>query len=93
MFRLDIAISGDTLRTVVRNLSDSPIEMRRGAGGQGLAHIAFGEAAEYEPGSSGIEFVLGAGDRPVTVDVSIATLRMADRGTVRVTAQAIVRQG
>ena len=92
LFRFDIAISGDTLRTVVRNLSPAAIEMRRGAGGQGLGHVAFGEAAEYEPGSSGVGFVLGEGADQVTVEVQIATLRMAQRGTVRVSAQAIVRQ-
>ncbi len=92
LFRLDIAISGDTLRTVVRNLSAAAIEMRRGAGGQGLGHVAFGEAAEYEPGSSGLGFVLLDGDERVTVEVQIATLRMPQRGTVRVSAQAIVRQ-
>ena len=31
LFRLDVAISGDTLRTYVRNLSSGPLQMRGGA--------------------------------------------------------------
>ncbi len=92
LFRLDLVISGDTLRTVVRNLSSAELEMEPGPGTDVGASLAFGEAAEYEPGRSGIEFALGTGADRVTVSVVIGTLRFAQRGTIRVSAQAIVRQ-
>ena len=40
----------------------------------------------------GLGFVLLDGDERVTVEVQIATLRMAQRGTVRVSAQAMIRR-
>ncbi|HEV2975620.1 MAG TPA: hypothetical protein VGX69_11625, partial [Solirubrobacteraceae bacterium] len=93
LFRLDVLVSGDTLRTVVRNLSGAELAIERG-GATGRTHAyAFGEASLYGPGHASLAFTLGSGEDKVAASVTIATLRFADRGTVRVTAQAIVRQG
>lgn len=59
-----------------------------GPGGGGLA---FGEVAAYEPGRVEFEFALGQGSDRVSVEGLIATLRFKDRGTIRLTGQAIVR--
>jgi hypothetical protein len=92
LFRLDVTVAGDTLRTVVRNLSAGELTMDGDAARRPGASIGFGEVAAYEPSRTTLAFALGpAGDR-VKVDVTIATLRFADRNIVRVTAQAIVRE-
>jgi hypothetical protein len=39
------------------------------------------------------DFELGEGDDRVSVEATIATLRFTERGTVQVTAQALVRGG
>jgi hypothetical protein len=91
LFRLDVRVSGDTLQTTVRNLSPGELEMGGSPRSDPGGGLAFGEAAIYEPGRSGLEFVLGSGGDRVTVSAVIATLRFAERGTVRVTTQAIVR--
>ena len=36
LFRLDVAIVGDTIRTTVRNFSTGELEMGRGQGGYGV---------------------------------------------------------
>ena len=91
LFRLDVVISGDTLRTVVRNLSSGDLNVDRESASDSGASLAFGEIATYEPGRAGLEFTLGRGGDRVGVKVTSATLRFPERGTVRVTAQAIVR--
>jgi hypothetical protein len=91
LFRLDAAITGDTLRTVVRNLSAGELDLDN-APGEGGLNVAFGEVAAYEPSRTELRFSLGTGDDRVSVKVTIATLKLAERGTIRITAQAIVRQ-
>ena len=91
LFRLDVVIRGDTLRTVVRNLSSGELAMEGGPASDAGGSIAFGDAAAYQPGRSSLEFALGSGADRVEVSVVIGTLRFAERGTVRVSAQAIVR--
>jgi hypothetical protein len=92
LFRLDIVVHGDTLRTSVRNLSSGPLQIASAAGTAGPRAYGLGEISAYEPGHASVQFALGdAGDR-VTVTATMGTLRLKQRGTVRVTAQAIVRQ-
>jgi hypothetical protein len=91
LFRLDVTLAGDTLRTIVRNLSSSPLKLQGGVYGPPGENIAVGEAAAYEPGRAAIEFTLGSGLDRVDVSVTIGTLRFAERGTTKVSAQAIVR--
>jgi ribosomal protein L27 len=71
------------MREVIRRL---PV-----AAGQG-ENIAFGEVARHHPGRAQMGFTIGAGADRVVVKVTLGTLRFEDRGTVRVGAQAIVRQ-
>jgi hypothetical protein len=92
LFRLDIVLRQDTLRIIVRNLSSGPMETSSPLGGYPGEHVVFGEALAYEPSHASVEFKLGeAGDR-VSVSVDIGTLKLHDRGTIRVSAQAIVRE-
>lgn len=92
LFRLDVTLSGDTVRTVVRNLSTGQLEMTGPASDQRGASIGLGEIEGHEPGRVEFGFALGAGADRVEVEGVIATLRFRERGTVRVTGQAIVRQ-
>jgi hypothetical protein len=92
LFRLDVTVSGDTLRTVVRNFTSDELTMRGGVYGPEGAHIVLDGAIAYEPARAAVEFTLGSGDDAVEVTVTIGTMRMAERGTIRVSAQAIVRQ-
>ena len=92
LFRFDVVIRDDTIQTIVRNLSTGALHMERDPGRGDAIAIATEEAAPFTPGSARVEFALGDGADRVTVDVVLGTLRFADRGTVRITAQAIVRQ-
>ena len=60
LFRLDAVIEGDTLRTVVRNLSCGKLEMQGPVYDDG-PHLVLGEASRYEPARSQLEFALGSG--------------------------------
>lgn len=92
LFRIDIVISPDTVRTVVRNLSAGELEVERGSGYGGRSAVQSVEAATYRPGSTELRFALGRDQDRVSVEVKVGLLRFADRGTVQVTGQAIVRQ-
>jgi hypothetical protein len=92
LFRLDVAISPDTMRTVVRNLSSGELEIKSHSGYGQPGSLASIETVAYRPSSSGLSFALGRDDDRVTVDVLIGLLRFLHRGTVRVTAQARIRQ-
>jgi hypothetical protein len=92
LFRLDVVISGDALATIVRNLSAGDLNLVVGAGGEWAPAPAFGDAAVYEPGRAGMALALDLGDDQIVAGISIATLRFAHRGTIRVTAQAVVRR-
>ena len=85
-------VSGDSLRTLVRNFSTGELRMTSGPYGPEGANVIVGEAAGLEPARTAIEFTLGDPGDQVDVSVTLATLRFADRGTVRVSAQAIIRQ-
>lgn len=91
LFRLDVLIRGDSLQTFVRNLTSSELEFRSDVGGQGGGTVTLGDAAALAPGRADLGFTLGAGDDRVLVKVAIGTLRFADQGTIRVSAQGIVR--
>ena len=93
LFRLDVRIRGDALQTVVRNLTDWPLDIHGDAGELTGATTAFGEIARYAPGRADLGFSLGSGRDLLTARVTIATLRFAERGTIRVSAQAVVHNG
>jgi hypothetical protein len=93
LFRLDVLIRGDSLQTFVRNLTDGPLDLHGDVGAGGAGTITLGDAAAYAPGRADLAFTLGAAEDLVMTKVTIATLRFAERGTIRVSAQAIVRHG
>jgi hypothetical protein len=93
LFRLDVLIIGDTVQTFVRNLTSGELELRGEVGQPRVATTTLGFAGRYAPGRADLAFTVGAeGARAVTT-VTIATLRFADRGTIRVSAQGIIRPG
>lgn len=92
LFRLDVTPRGDTLQTVVRNLSTGELKTEGPNDRELATHFAIGDIADYEPSRASIAFTLGSDADRVEVKILIGTLRLADRGTVRVTAQAIIRQ-
>jgi hypothetical protein len=89
LFRIDVVVHGDSLRTVVRNFTDRPLEVTQGTPG---INLAFGEVAVLRPGRADLEFTLGAGADRLRARVTMATLRFDERGTVRVSANAVLRQ-
>jgi hypothetical protein len=93
LFRLDVMVTGDSLQTFVRNLTDGPLDIHGDVGGAGAGMSTLGDAAAYAPGRADLGFTLGTGDDRVMTRVMISTLRFADRGTIRVSAQGIVRPG
>jgi hypothetical protein len=92
LFRLDVALTGDSLRTVVRNLSPGELQIEEGQHGEAQAHLVFGEAVDYQPAHGRVRFSLGEGDDMVSVSAIIGVVRFADRGTVRVSAQALIQR-
>ncbi|HEY2162063.1 MAG TPA: hypothetical protein VGH24_12210 [Solirubrobacteraceae bacterium] len=89
---MDVTLGGDMVKTDIRNLSPGELETRGPATGPGGVSIGFGEVERYHPGRVEFEFALGSGSDRVEVTGMIATLRFHDRGTIRVTGQAIVRR-
>jgi hypothetical protein len=92
LFRLDVMVRGDSLQTFVRNLTDGELDIHGGVGESG-GTVTLGDASAYAPGRADLGFTLGTGDDRVMTRVIISTLRFADRGTIRVSAQGIVRLG
>lgn len=93
LFRLDIMIMGDALQTFVRNLTTGELQLSGEVGQPRVATTTLGLAARYAPGRADLRFTVGSEDARVMTRVTIATLRFADRGTIRVTAQGIVSRG
>ena len=87
LFRLDITVTGDTLRSSVRNFTSDELRMRGGPYGPDGANIVLGDASAYAPARTALDFSIG----PVEVSITIGTLRFAERGTTKVSAQAMVR--
>ncbi len=93
LFRLDIMIMGDALQTFVRNLTTGELELSGEVGQPRVATTTLGLAARYAPGRADLRFAVGPEDARVLTKVTIATLRFADRGMIRASAQGIVRRG
>lgn len=91
LFRLDVVLLADTLRIIVRNLSTGQLEIKDGVHPELARQLAFSDMEIYQPGQGRITFALGRGADRIAVDATIATLSFVDRGTVRITGQAIVR--
>jgi hypothetical protein len=75
-----------------RNLTGWPLDIDRDAGSLSGPTISLGDVDVYAPGRADLGFRLGSGDDLLLARITIATLRFPERGTVRVSTQAIVRQ-
>lgn len=94
LFRIDVTPIRDSLRVVVRNLSPGTLSCSA-AEGYGRPVIPQGSTAALaplRPGHHQTTFTLGEDGDAVEVRVMLATLRLSDRGMVRVTGQATVRR-
>jgi hypothetical protein len=92
LFRLDVVVSGDSLQTFVRRLSPGPLVIEGDAATSDGTSTTFGEVAPCAPGRADLAFTLGAGADRLRAQVTLATLRLPQRGLMRVSAQAVVRQ-
>jgi hypothetical protein len=92
LFRFDVVVAGDSLRTVVRNLSPGELEIRPQHHNEPGTNVAVGDGASYEPTRTGLDFTLRSRDELIAVSVTIGALRLAPRGVTRISAQAIVCQ-
>ncbi len=92
LFRLDVLIDGDALQAFIRNLSPGELEIDTPGGQLGGTTIALGSAADYSPGRADLRFRLGTGSDRLEVIVTVGTLHLRDRGSVRVSGLALARQ-
>jgi hypothetical protein len=92
LFRLDVTLRGDTVRIIVRNLSSGELEIESSLGDYEGGAVVVGDVSAYRAGRSSVAFALGQGDDRVSVSVQIGTLRFSERGTVRISGQAIIRE-
>lgn len=92
LFRLDVAVIGDSLRTVLRSLGPGVVTRAPPAGG-GIEDGSgvWGDAGVLRPGLARMGFTLGEGSDRVEVAVTVATLSFSARGRVRLTSRATVR--
>jgi hypothetical protein len=94
LFRLDVTPMRDSMRVVVRNLSPGQLTCAdaEGYGRPVVAQGATAALAPLRPGHHQSAFTLGEAGDAVEVRVILATLRLTDRGMVRVSGQATVRR-
>jgi hypothetical protein len=92
LFRIDVVPALDSLRTIVRNLSPGELQLLPSHHTVPGTNAASGEALRYEPARAGMGFRLRTTSETLAVSVTIGTLRLAQHGVIRISAQAIVRQ-
>lgn len=92
LFRLDVMLRGDTMRITVRNLSSGELDIESSVGDYEGGAVIVGDVSAYRPGRSSVAFALGQGDDRVSVRVQIGTVHFQERGIVRISGQAIVRE-
>ena len=95
LFRLDAQPSGDTLQLSARNLSSGEITLDA-VGYGGAVFVQGGEIAHSDalrPGHFDAEVTIRAAGRATVTTIIIATERRPSRGSVRLTAQAVVATG
>lgn len=96
LFRLDAVVVPDNLRLAVRNLSSLPLAFEPDGYPRPVL-VQGGDLGELAliPGHHQIAFRLGDEDDAGAVDVRVvlATVRVLEQGTVRITAQALMRTG
>jgi hypothetical protein len=92
VFRLDVLVIGDALQTFVRNLTSGALDLHGEVGQPRVATTTLGLAGRFAPGRADLQFAVGPAEARILTEVTIATLRFAERGVIRVSAQAGVRQ-
>jgi len=93
LFRLDVTMIPDSMRVVVRNMSAGPLACSdEGYARPVVAQGSTAALAQLHPGHHQSTFTLGEPGDAVEVRVILATLRLAERGMVRITGQATVRR-
>lgn len=92
LFRLDVVVAGDTLRTIVRNLSRAELLVAPSHHNEPGTNLVLGDSPRYQPARAATAFALHGANESVLVTVTIGTLLRADQGLLRVSTQAIVRQ-
>jgi hypothetical protein len=94
LFRLDLVVAGDSMRVLIRNHSSGALAYHDdGYAHPVLVHGDTATVAALRPAHHQVAFTLGEAGDAVEVRVVLATLRLPDRDTVRITAQAVVRRG
>jgi hypothetical protein len=88
LFRLDVAVVGDTLRTMVRNLSPGPLELERRRGDGYAQPDLLPGAQSLHPSRSSMAFDVGGWH----VEAQLALIGTGAPGLRRVTAQAVAVQ-
>lgn len=92
LFRLDTVLEGDALRTVVRNLSPSELDMIGSHHNKPGTNIVLGGAGVFEPARATIAFRLRSPVEEIGVEVTIGTLLLFEHGLVRISGQAVLQQ-
>jgi hypothetical protein len=93
LFRLDVTLIPDSMRVVVRNMSAGPLTCSDEGYGRPVAVQGdTATIAALHPGHHQTTFTLGEPGDAVEVRVILATLRLRDRGMVRISGQATVRR-
>lgn len=92
MFRFDVIVGGDSLQTVVRNLSGAQLELAPRHHNEPGTNIILGDALAYEPTRAMLGFTLRSAGEVIVAGVTIGALQLNRHGLVRITAQAILRQ-
>jgi len=91
LFRLDTIVALDNARVILRNLCGAPMALQQ----DGYSHPVFAQGEVPLPeglrvGHHQLAFTLGEPGDAVDVKVVLATLRIRDRGVVRITGQAMI---
>jgi hypothetical protein len=90
LFRIDVAPMGDTLRTVMRNLSDCELTDVRRTPGYVRSEDVNGELVAFSPSQIDIAFTLDDGTVATEVRGTIGVLWLPHRHTAQFTAQIFV---
>jgi hypothetical protein len=90
LFRIDVAPMGDTLRTVMRNLSDRELSDVGRTPGYVRGEEVTGELVAFSPSQVDIGFTLDDGKVATEVRGTIGVLWLPRRHTAQFTAQIFV---
>jgi hypothetical protein len=90
MFRLDAIVEGETVRAVVRNLSRGSLTLDAGHHTEAGTNLVLDGAGDLFPSMATVAITIATGAEVARIDVAIGALLLADRGVMRIAAQATV---